>query len=94
MALSLPANGKVSDTKMYLDGTLLTTLVGSSNAGTLINTGTGRNVNLGRCHMNSCTLNGAFFLQGELDEVEIFNRQLSSLEIQAIYQVGSLGKCK
>ena len=44
--------------------------------------------------MNSCTINGGFFLQGELDEVEIFNRELNALEIQAIYQVGSLGKCK
>jgi hypothetical protein len=38
-------------------------------------------------------LEGAF-LQGQLDEVEIFNRALSALEIQAIFDASSAGKCK
>jgi len=33
-------------------------------------------------------------LNGELDEVSIYNRALSSNEIMAIYQAGSAGKCK
>src|SRR5262249_37373024 len=32
--------------------------------------------------------------QGQLDEVEIFNRALSQAEIQAIYNAGGAGKCK
>ena len=33
-------------------------------------------------------------LNGRMDEVEIFNRPLDELEIQAIFQSGSAGKCK
>ena len=33
-------------------------------------------------------------MQGELDEIEFFNRELSESEIQAIYNAGSAGKCK
>jgi hypothetical protein len=36
----------------------------------------------------------ASLMYGRLDEVEIFNRALSSSEIQAIYNAGSAGKCK
>lgn len=32
--------------------------------------------------------------QGSLDEVEIYNRALTSSEIQAIFNAGSAGKCK
>jgi hypothetical protein len=34
------------------------------------------------------------FVNGRLDEVTIYNRALSSSEIQAIYNAGSAGKCK
>jgi uncharacterized repeat protein (TIGR01451 family) len=34
------------------------------------------------------------FTQGRIDELEIFNRALSTAEIQAIYNAGSAGKCK
>ena len=34
------------------------------------------------------------FFGGIIDEVEIFNRALSDVEIQAIYNAGSAGKCK
>ena len=34
------------------------------------------------------------YFNGELDEVEIYNRALSALEIQAIFKAGSAGKCK
>ena len=35
-----------------------------------------------------------FYLDGLIDEVEMFSRALSTDEIMAIYQAGSLGKCK
>lgn len=34
------------------------------------------------------------YLDGEVDEVELFNRALAPLEIQALYDAGSAGKCK
>jgi hypothetical protein len=34
------------------------------------------------------------FLEGYIDEVEIFDRALSQIEIQAIFHAGSAGKCK
>jgi hypothetical protein len=39
------------------------------------------------------TLAGTYWLGG-LDEVEVFNRALTPAEIQAIYNIGSGGKCK
>ena len=36
----------------------------------------------------------AFYFNGLLDEVEIFNRALSTTEIQAIYNAADAGKCK
>jgi hypothetical protein len=44
---------------------------------------------------SACTGSGATeFFTGLLDEIEIFNRALSEIEIQAIYNAGSAGKCK
>jgi len=37
---------------------------------------------------------GGFYLNGLIDEVEIFDRALSTSEIKAIYDSGSKGKCK
>ena len=36
---------------------------------------------------------GSFFT-GTIDEVEIYNRGLSTTEIQAIFNAGTAGKCK
>ena len=36
----------------------------------------------------------SFFLNGLIDEIEIFNRALSPGEIQEIFNAGTLGKCK
>jgi hypothetical protein len=36
----------------------------------------------------------AFTFRGDIDEVEIFNRALTSLEVKSIYEAGSAGKCK
>jgi hypothetical protein len=35
-----------------------------------------------------------YFFNGQIDEVEVFNRALSPAEILAIYNAGSAGKCK
>ena len=35
-----------------------------------------------------------YFWQGQIDEVEVFNRALSASEVQAIYNAGSAGKCR
>jgi hypothetical protein len=35
-----------------------------------------------------------FFLNGLIDEVELYNRALSTSDIQAVFNAGSLGKCK
>jgi len=43
---------------------------------------------------NSAMLTLGEFVNGLLDEVEIYNRALSSEEIQAIFNAGDLGKCK
>lgn len=37
---------------------------------------------------------GGYFLNGRLDEMEIFNRALSTEEIQALYNADSAGKCR
>jgi hypothetical protein len=34
------------------------------------------------------------WFQGDLDELEIYNRALALPEVQAIYNAGSAGKCK
>ena len=34
------------------------------------------------------------FWQGEIDEVEIFQRDLAASEVQALFNAGSFGKCK
>ena len=41
----------------------------------------------------ACSTN-RYFWQGQIDEVEVFNRGLSASEVQAIYNAGSAGKCK
>lgn len=42
--------------------------------------------------LSTCSVPLAF--QGDIDEVEIFDRALTQSEIQAIYNAGSAGKCK
>jgi hypothetical protein len=36
---------------------------------------------------------GAWF-KGDIDELEIFNRELTPAEVQGIYNAGAAGKCK
>jgi hypothetical protein len=43
---------------------------------------------------NEPHLIGQRYFHGLIDEVELYNRSLSESEIQAIYNAGSVGKCK
>jgi choice-of-anchor C domain-containing protein len=52
-------------------------------------------VNIGRFESSSFSVVEPFgHFQGEIDEVEIFNRALSEAEIDSIVNAGSAGKCK
>jgi hypothetical protein len=45
--------------------------------------------------VSTCTgIDGTEFFRGQLDEIEIFDRALTSSEIAAIFGAGSAGKCK
>jgi len=72
-------------TELWVDGVLRTTL----NVPALdLFTTSGYHSSIGAYNR------GARFWNGLIDEVEIFNRDLSLAEIQSIYNVGSAGKCK
>ena len=45
-------------------------------------------------HFGAGRDNNTFFFQGQIDEVEVFNRALTAAEVKAIYDAGSLGKIK
>ena len=36
---------------------------------------------------------GQFHFNGSMDEVSLYNRALSAVEVQAIYNAGAAGKC-
>ena len=48
---------------------------------------------IGAATFNSLPGVGGFW-SGQIDEVELYNRALSSTEIQAIFKAGSAGKCR
>ena len=70
--------------EIYVDGTLDSTRVES-----MWNTDNGNALYIGQLDGTNQQ-----FLSGLIDEVEIFNRALSAVEIQAIYSAGSAGNCK
>jgi len=71
---------------LYLDGLL----AGSQSAnGTIAYIGTA--MMLGASFDNGAP---SFFLNGSLDEIEIFNRALSAAEIQSIFLAGIAGTCR
>jgi len=39
-------------------------------------------------------LTSSLFFEGSIDEVEVFNRALTTQDVKAIYNAGSMGKCK
>jgi plastocyanin len=81
--------------KIYLNGvdTLAPVLPGSVDVNVILDSFTP--VDIGRTFCAGSINNGpADYFGGPIDEVEIFNRALSALEIQAIANAGSAGKCR
>lgn len=73
---------------LYLNGAL----VGQQTAGNNMDTGAGGTAIIGRNpDLDDAT---GRFVSGRIDELEAFNRALPASEIQAIYNAGSMGKCK
>jgi len=72
--------------KLYVDGTTVLTFVPTSRSGSLDNNA---DFLIGG-HMD---FPGGVF-DGEIDELELYNRALSQSEIQAIFNAGIAGKCK
>ncbi|PCH89144.1 MAG: hypothetical protein COB88_02075 [Flavobacteriales bacterium] len=70
--------------KLYVDGVL-------AGTGTPISGATGNPQNL---FIGSSTNTSAYLWDGLIDEVEVFDRELSQAEIQSIFDAGSAGKCK
>jgi Concanavalin A-like lectin/glucanases superfamily/SdrD B-like domain len=71
---------------MYVDNNLVATFDPTSRAGALTNTSPlyiGRNA-----------FGGGVGFGGQIDEVEIFNRALTELEMNSIFNAGPFGKCK
>ncbi|MEM4271468.1 MAG: LamG-like jellyroll fold domain-containing protein [Candidatus Pacearchaeota archaeon] len=68
--------------KMYINGELQSST--SSYTGGITTTAP---LQIGRYQGNN------WYWKGSIDEVEIFNRELSQAEIQSIYAAGSAGKC-
>jgi uncharacterized repeat protein (TIGR01451 family) len=76
--------------KLYLDGNLIHTFNPTNRSGSISNAG---DLWIGKHHANSA-FNREMWFDGELDEVEFFDRALDLDEFDAIYRAGSSGKCK
>jgi len=72
--------------RFYVDGSLVNTF------NPMIRDGSLDNEKPLRIASRSSSVTGLF--QGEIDEVELFNRVLTDAEIESIYEAGSAGKCK
>lgn len=70
--------------KVYINGVLSSSKTQSENA----------LANFGGLILGAAYSGTYLFLDGELDEVSIYNRALSAAEIQAIFNASSAGKCK
>lgn len=77
-----------TDIKGYVDGVDQTTVV---NAVGVANMNSPAALLFGRNGLSTITWH---YFAGQLDELEIYDRALSALEIQAIFNAGSAGKCK
>ena len=75
--------------KFYLDGSLVDSLP-DTTTGTF--TRADAQDRIGSIAV-ACPTN-RYLWAGQIDEVEVFNRALSTSEVQAIYTAGSAGKCK
>jgi hypothetical protein len=66
-------------------------MVGSQDAGRSADTGVGGNAHIGNIAPNGVTGVTRFF-SGGVDELSLYSRALSALEIEAIHSAGSAGK--
>ncbi len=84
-----------TDLDLYLNGAEMAATLFSEGTTPTSTAANSVPVNIGRIESFSGTHVGpAAFFDGQIDEVAIFNRDLSAGEIQAIYNAGSQGKCK
>jgi len=74
---------------LYVDGQLIYTFDPTTRPGSIVNTA---KLRLGVREIGSPQTFENF--QGAIDEVELFSRELSPLEVQALYVARSSGKCK
>ncbi|MDQ6860347.1 MAG: putative Ig domain-containing protein [Verrucomicrobiota bacterium] len=81
-------SGTAAGVKIYVDGVIETMSVISDNLGT------NSIANTDPFTIGAGSGNGPQPFNGEIDEVEVFNRALSQTEIQAIVNAGNAGKCK
>jgi len=81
-----------SAVKMYLNGQLL----GSASAsGAIANSNNATTCPMIGNEPTGCSVDtSGFSWQGKIDEVQIFNRALSLVEIQTSYNAGAAGNCK
>jgi hypothetical protein len=89
---SVDSNDGLDRVTMYRNGTLLTTSLAYSS-GSLGDIPDGP-ANLAIGGSVASNLDVGYSLDGNIDEVEIFNRVLSETEIGSIYEARSGGKCK
>ncbi len=81
--------GSTTGGNLYVDGQLIYTFDPTTRPGSIINSSALR---LGvRTNGSPQTFEN---FQGAIDEVELFDRELLSSEVQAIYRAQSVGKCK
>ena len=85
VAMTLARNSSTGG-KLYVDGQAVVTFDPTGEAGDLT---AAAPLRIG----NHPTEAFPGFFKGAIDEVSIYNRALSAVEIQAIYQAGSAGKC-
>lgn len=72
--------------KFYKDGIMISTADPTTNPGTISA--------ISPLRIGSLSFTAGDLFKGSLDEIELFNRVLSALEIQSIFNAGSAGKCK
>lgn len=90
-ATANPANGTL---KLFVNGieqSLIMVYLPANLSGQFVNVHT---LYIGRREAESSEFGGALYYKGLIDELTLFDRELSLSEIQTIFQAGSVGKCK
>ncbi len=79
--------------ELYINGNKINGTVSGSNPVVLPNTSVP--VNIGRIEsFSGCYVGPGAYFNGQIDEVQIYNKALSATEIKSIYDSGSFGMCK